>query len=242
MRSSWWKAALLAACGCNLASGLDEFGVAPQTSAASSGGSGGAPELGGAGGQPPRPCAVEPRDDFEDGVIAPHWTVMSGFNGVAETGGVLSVSVPAMVSDWWGLVTSTERYVLDGCGAVVQHAGQLPSGGAASFYLADLAGNRIGFIRVAGELRCQYKLAGADAVNVQRPAYDADGHRWWWVRPNGDVTEWYVSNDGVSWKLIASAESVVDPATLELRLSVGVLPTAISGGFAVAFDNVNMTP
>jgi hypothetical protein len=246
MASFWWVGLALLS-GCNLASGLSDFDVGPPPSAtgggtAEGGSAGSAGAAGAQGGHAPEPCAPAPIDQFGAEGISAQWTIDSGMSQIVQSAGVLTMTVPPGVSDWWASVTSTQSYDLEGCGSVVELVAQLCDGCVGSFLLVDGGGNRVGFVRAGVQLRCQYLLQGGSNVNVQIVDYDAVQHRWLWVRPAGDATEWYGSPDGITWALLAKGESVVDTASLRVRLGAGVVASTTSPGFPVTFDNLNASP
>jgi hypothetical protein len=255
--------------GCDVVSGLADFGVGPAlepgSTTSSSGGSGGAPAAGGGGtaasggggdatgGGAPHcsalvPCTGQPPfwDDFAEGGLAPDYDVISFTNEVhiAETRGELQVVVDPGANDAWGRVETWDRFDITGCGVMVkQLSNALVAGEVSDFFLARDDNNRVGFVLNGPSLVFQVVVDGGQS-NVTVP-YDLVAHRWWWVHADVDNVRWLTSSDTTCWveqRLIDNPFTSGDLAVMQLRLGAGVGVDTTTLGWTTKFDNVNVAP
>lgn len=216
-------------------------GAGAQGGALPTGGAGGATTGQGGSGGAPVICAIG--DDFDDGVVDPMWdlfTTTASDVVIAETGGVLQITIPSGPGNRWGRAR-TSRVFTDGCGVTVRY---LDTAGAPS-------GDELAYVelRESDDLRAGFHLHGptlkfwtrngASETTVSSTPYQPSVHVWWRLRGDGADLVWETS-DGASWVEREREAAHLNVSAAEITLGAGVYGTASTDGLTVRYDDLNV--
>jgi len=183
------------------------------------------------------PPTVLISDDFEDGVTAPEWTVLTATDlTVSETAGVLRVAYAANSSpnEFAGYREATLHDYTEACVIAEINAFPSPSASSASMYVRVGTGpsDNAEFSIDSGMLRSDLHN-GASVKQVDVRAFDPVAHRFLRVRLTATGTSWEASPDGVTFTALGSVTTVLaTAASTELQLQAQTLSASQNAGSA----------
>jgi len=179
-------------------------------------------------------------DDFEDGEGQPQWGGYSSGGGASEAGGQLELTSGTSTSHYGGFIT--DRYYDFREGSVAVEVTAVPDPATPSRLELHVRRNdsQALVIRESGNELSFHKSVNGGA-ELGRIAFDANEHRWWRIRHEGQAVYWEVSPDGSSWSVIVEEQldGLFDLDYVQVRLvlySAGADP-----GTTASFDNVVTT-
>jgi len=169
------------------------------------------------------PSTVHLADDFEDGVTAAMWTVVTATDlTVAETAGVLRVtyasnSSPTELAGYREAATADYSTV---CVIAEITAIPSPSAQSASSFVRIGTGpsDNVAFDFVGGNMHCELHNGASVMVPDTRP-FDPVAHRFVRLRMTATDTFWEASPDGVTFTLLGTVADnlhVANPNSIEL--------------------------
>jgi hypothetical protein len=179
------------------------------------------------------------QDDFDDGVMARHWSRSweEASVNLDESGGQLSISFDGSQSGAGGVVSAQSFDFTGGEVAVEVIASGLPA--ASSFLRLELDhNNAVAITALGSELLCERWSSGMllDAGSVP---FSATDQRFWRLREQGGSFYCEMSADGGLWSVFGLAEMPIDPKAVDVIVGGGV-SSATRG--EVLFDNYNLLP
>jgi hypothetical protein len=174
------------------------------------------------------------RDDFDDGITAPMWNVVT--NGV-ESGGVLVVT-PTVTAPPLQFIGYLAKHSIDltGEAVTVEVTGMVDTGSIATgaLYLVSDKMNYVTIYQRTGMLVVEIGAPGPiTAVSVP---YDPVQQRWWRIAEAGGMVSFYASPDGVTWNALPGATPTPNWITRG-RIALGGSTDGNHG--SVSFDNLN---
>lgn len=183
------------------------------------------------------PSTVHLADDFEDGVVAPEWMVLTATDlTVAETGGVLRVSYAANSgpNEFAGYREATASDYSVAC--VIAEIAAIPAASqqAASSYVRIGTGptDNAAFTFDSGNVRSDLHN-GASVKTADLRTFDPVAHRFLRMRLTATTTYWEASPDGVTYTLLGSVTDLLHIASsTQLELMAQSLNATHSAGMA----------
>jgi hypothetical protein len=189
-------------------------------------------------------------DTFTSGLSTASWNVLKDPTrpvAIDDAVGLVSIDIPLGPITWGGVIVGSDRYDMRNC-AVFLEAPAVP--GDASVYMnlvikLDPDKNFVEFTYQKQKLQFKYTINGfLTIVNACDRPYDAELHRYWRIRVNGDTTYWESSGDTHTWELLCSKK--IPFAYENVLVGFGAGASAVAGVDAGAsarasFDNFNVT-
>jgi hypothetical protein len=262
MGSRRWRALgvfALAACGCDVVSGLADFGVAGGAGAAAEGGGGGVGTAaggaggvggtggtgeGGGGGSSPPPRIVGPSDSFmEEGLDLSRWSSSLFGQGITlDVGfGQATFDVALGGGQRYLTVSSVESFSLTSCGVQATLSQATATNGFVAWFAVEAVGVTTRWARfevVDDELRGRFKQDDQWIPEVA-VAYDPVEHLHWRIEEQGGEIVWLVSKDASAWTELGRA---TPPFTLgEVSLAFGA-GAHDDGAFSASYGGINVAP
>ena len=183
------------------------------------------------------PSSVLISDDFEDGVMAPEWTVLTATDlVVSETAGVLRVAYAANSSpnEFAGYREATAHDYTEAC--VIAEINAIPSASASSASMFVRVGSgpsdNAEFTLSSGMVRSDLHN-GASVKQADLRAFDPVAHRFLRLRLTATGTTWEASPDGVAFTTLGSVTTVLATAgSTALQLQAQTLSASQNAGKA----------
>jgi hypothetical protein len=202
-------------------------------------------ELGGGGeGTPAGSCGttVALADDFDDGVAAPEWTVLTGTNlTLTETSGVLQIAFASNVpaSQNAGYVTTN---AMDFTGTCVE-AEVAMIGNPATLAQATIrigSSTDCGEIEIASGMIHASQHRGASITLLPAIAFDPVAHRFLRMRESAGMWSYDASPNGSAWNVLGTvADTFASSTSTTFRVTAGS-GNAINDGGIVQYASVRI--
>jgi hypothetical protein len=193
-------------------------------------------------------CAVAFTDDFDDTVPDARWDPFDDPGvSVAETDGVLVVSIEAAVTDGWGGYSTAEAYALTNAELSVElvAATQQPDT-ESGFTITDAAtGDEVGIAVASGQLvALHYDVAQDIFQTLASIPYEPNAHRFLRIRTDSETSmiKFEYGSDERSWQELGTASTdivALDPAVVELSAGHDT-DSALDAPTVTQFDNFSM--